>query len=180
MAVCVDETSKSFPNARNSTTVDYPASITSNASEIASKCRFLRPLSFPEAAETDLSHFISKDKDVPVLCLFSFCDKRFGVTTQRRICADLETSEREEMSKHACCHPVQVDSLELESKCSLMDGSTISDSNDAAEGHLSTTKSVLDLEKEKKFSVKDQWLRHLFLEHKLVVDKVDSICSLKR
>ena len=165
MAVCVDETSKSFP-----------AAITSNASEIASKCRFLRPLSFPEAAEKDLSHFISKDKDVPVLCLFSFCDKKFGVTTQTSI---LESSEREERSKHACCHPVQVDSPEIESKCSLMDGSEISDSIDA-EGHLSATKSVLDVEKEKKFSVKDQWLRHLFLEHKLVVDKVDSICSLKR
>ena len=42
-----------------------------------------------------------------------------------------------------------------------MDGSEISDSIDAEE-HLSATKSVLDVEKEKKFSVKDQWLRHYY------------------
>lgn len=144
---------------------------------------FLHPLSFPEAQETDLSHFVDQDRDVPILCLIPSCNKIFGGVTpvvEKGIAG-------EKKSKEGCNRTVEV-------KSENSFGS-IAHENDSSEGPNSKgigAEVKVDIgcasfcPKEDgeipklEFSHKDQWLRHLFLTHKLVLDNVTDICSLRR
>lgn len=159
------------------------------------KDTFLHPLSFPEAQQTDLSHFIDQARDVPIVCLFPSCNEVFG---------DMEMDESFEVDKYtggrvkldrSTDEMVEVDKstnggVKVENEC----GENIASENDipkASEGiskyedcmRASGTQKreavAMEISKPR-FSIKDQWLRHLFLAHKLVLDKANNICSLRR
>ena len=135
---------------------DTPSPITTSRRD------FLHPLSFPEAEEQDvsLSHFVCHGKDCPIVCLFPSCKEKFGTNAP-----PLKTRR-----------PTQTEEFQIQPKCELESVC----SRDIDNGSASDKENCEEENSEQKFSTKDQWLRHLFLGHKLVVDKVNTICSLKR
>jgi len=125
----------------------------------------LHPLTFPEAEEADNSHFICRERDVPIVCLFSSCEEVFG-----RQNPALKDNASEETKKNSTSE-LELTDKEFKTKCSLVN-SPVQDEADKVSQKAELLTS--------QFSIKDQWMRHLFLKHKLVVDNVEDICSLRR
>ena len=118
----------------------------------------LQPLSFPEAPKRDLSLFMDPVKDQPIHCLI--CDQTFfhKDSKQSREGMSLMPSETDEGRQSDLDGRVNVKPVGLAGR---------------EERVREKNKEVLNLEP------KDEWLRHLLLEHKIVVHQVSDICSLK-
>ena len=178
--------------------------VASEDSQVAAYCgntrgTFLHPLSFPESPQTDLSHFIDQTRDVPIVCLIPSCNEIFDDTAPMEMdrvvhVDDSFNNERVEVDK-ITNERVMVDKGTNESaKVTNMDGKTLSLESDISETsngigteedgvrvHNTPKGELVGVKISKlQFTAKDRWLRHLFLTHKLVLDKVNSICSTRR
>ncbi len=119
--------------------------------ERSAKNVFLRPLSFPEPETKDLSHFVDSDKDVPIVCMIPTCPEIFGCVSKPAVC---EERVREGEASESC--------------------GGVGDSEQTSDRGSEVETSRMQ------FGPKDSWLRHLLLSHKIVIDKVSEISSLKR
>ena len=119
----------------------------------------LQPLSFPETPKKDLSLFTDPSKDQPIYCLI--CDQTFS------------SRNRETKDEKSCL----VLSKATERKLDM--DAKVDEKQEAVSG--GREEGVREKEKSKVLSLqpKDEWLRHLLLEHKIVVHQVSEICSLK-
>lgn len=185
--ISLDKTSKSsVPNFRMT---DHPT-IASGEDRTVTRGTFLHPLSFPEAQETDLSHFIDQDRDIPIVCLIPSCNEVFGVGPSAKVTVEVDyvsVKEPKEMRNRR----VKVESKDVSGSKEVAPGNDTSEDlsfkGSSAENMTDFVdascrqKEVVDVETTtQEFSVKDRWLRHLFLVHKLVIDEVENICSLRR
>lgn len=133
---------------------------------------FLKPLSFPEPETKDMSHFLYPAKDVPIVCLMPTCHEIFGGVSnknQRQGQGQCEEKPKE-------CEVVNSKDVECESAKSERVNPRTPDSAGAG----SSDEGVKVKTGKLQFGPKDEWLRHLFLSHKMVIDKVSEISSLKR
>ena len=169
-----------------------------------SKGTFLQPLVFPEAANTDLSHFIDPTMDAPIVCLIPSCDEVFtdappsvGVETE---CGDekvvkIDHNPKEDGVEDTCVAAVATETDTMKGVAwEEVDTGNMADTDDMSgcmgvtareeEESVGVETSKMETSKLKSsrmaFSIKDQFLRHLFLVHKIVIDKVDNVCSLRR
>lgn len=126
-----------------------------NLKVCGTKNAFLSPLSFPEPQTRDMSHFLDSAKDVPMLCLIPTCSEIFGGVA----C----TMSNEEIPEEIPKEFSGKDIVKLESTATGENGDEVK--VQSPELH---------------FGPKDEWLRHLLLSHKMVIDKVNEIGSLKR
>ena len=108
-----------------------------------------QPLTFPETPKKDLSLFTDPSKDQPIHCFI--CDQTFPSSRdcEARDVLPLETTETESKSNVDVTMQATVTGSEERSKVKLS------------------------------LQPKDEWLRHLLLEHKIVIHQVSDICSLK-
>lgn len=122
---------------------------------------FLKPLSFPEPETAkDLSHFLDHEKDVPMVCPMPGCCQVFGGGACSSQEQHLEAARREDDKCTSVCNEGD--------NSTMPEAVAVTDEEGRGEGF------------EVKFSPRDQWLRHLFLSHKMVIDKIHEISSLKR
>lgn len=116
----------------------------------------LKPLSFPVIPKKDFSLFMDPSKDQPMYCFI--CDQMF-------YSRDYELNQGGqdlEQSKTSVERPSNDERIDMKQEGSC-----------EREDIVREKKDVLNL------GSKDQWLRHLLLEHKIVVHRVSDICSLK-
>ena len=151
----------------------------------------LQPLSFPEAPRKDLSLFTDPSKDQPIYCLV--CDNTFSSS-------DSELVDRSEqcLVQSETKSPSGTSSAEPSTKTLGDEDGFIQnvDAGNEAKSRIDIGVGV-DLKQETlagsdesvrgkkkgaalKLEPKDEWLRHLLLEHKIVVHRMSDICSLKR
>ena len=122
----------------------------------------LQPLSFPETRKEDLSLFTDPSKDQPIYCLvcdltFSsrHCDSNISEQTQNLVLSET-IEEKSDRRMGVALEKEEVEGGKREERVRGKEES-----------------KVLSLQP------KDEWLRHLLLEHKIVVHQVSEICSLK-
>ena len=165
----------------------------------SSKNVFLHPLSFPEPQRKDISHFLYPSKDIPIACLFPTCAEVFRKAAiaddSDNGCAkdmgDLRVDSTEPERVNQCVvegSGEDLEALTIAKDERAIDTETIllsSNSNPCSDGGIKIQtvtgggmikgdSGVL------RFAPKDEWLRHLLLSHKMVIDRVDEISSLKR
>ena len=151
----------------------------------------LQPLSFPGAPRKDLSLFTDPSKDQPIYCLV--CDNTFSSS-------DSELVDRSEqcLVQSETKSPSGTSSEETSTKTlgdedgfikNVGAGNEASSRVDIAVGVDLKNETLAESDesvrgKKKgaalKLEPKDEWLRHLLLEHKIVVHRMSDICSLKR
>ena len=127
----------------------------------------LKPLSFPETPKEDLSLFTDSSKDQPICCLI--CDRMF--------------------SSHRDCDCDSLSKSEHTQNLLLSETTTMERNSDMGMALKAGAKDVVESSGERVERVrekealslqpKDEWLRHLLLEHKIVIHQVSEICSLK-
>ena len=117
----------------------------------------LKPLSFPEAPKNDLSLFTDPSKDQPIYCFI--CDRMFY------------SSRDDELSRYDKDFERSKTSVERQSSDERIDMKQ--------EGSFGREDEVREKKDVPNLGSKDEWLRHLLLEHKIVVHRVADICSLK-
>ena len=129
----------------------------------------LKPLSFPETPKEDISLFTDPSKDQPICCLI--CDQKFS----SRAGDSLIRSKKEQTQKFIELSGVMERSSDmgaaLKAEKTGVAESTGGRGEERARGKEES--KVVQLHP------KDEWLRHLLLEHKIVVHQVSEICSLK-
>ena len=136
----------------------------------------LQPLTFPEVREADSSHFIYPERDVPIVCLFRSCEEVFGrQSSSPNSLRPSDPYEENEKIYPASSELLKLTSKEFKTNCSLV-SRPVEDLEEGGNPEEQKEPELLT----RQFSVKDEWLRHLFLKHKTVVDNVDGICSLRR
>ena len=130
----------------------------------------LQPLSFPETPKEDLSLFTDPSKDQPIYCLI--CDQTFSCSN----CDSLRKSE------HLSGLAQNLVLSEPKVGHSNVGGASKANNKDVSESGEGE-KRVREIEESKVLQLqpncKDEWLRHLLLEHKIVIHRVSEICSLK-
>ena len=166
----------------------------------------LKPLSFPESSSDILSCFLGPELDVPMSCLL--CSQTFGSSVQQppitveqsqlyiglNTCGDgsssnpqseILSSPPEQTDRNASGKLSNYDEIhstpQNQNRCDALNTSTSRDSN---LGSLSTDQShkcqgQMPKSPRLKLAPKDEWLRHLVMEHKVVIHNVKDICSLK-
>ena len=133
---------------------------------------FLKPLLFPEAPIKDLSHFIDPLKDIPIYCLIPTCSETFGVKCETKI-SDEERVKLLESVSAGCGN----DGVKFEKASAEM----VKSGNGRQAGVIvGIGEEGITKTPKLSFSPKDEWLRHIFMSHKIVIDKVNEISSLKR
>lgn len=152
---------------RSEVTSNSPKAVEASASAVepvwpnaSSNPAILKPLSFPVAPKNDFSLFTDPSKDQPIYCFI--CDQMFYSRSSR----DDELGEDDqdfEQSKTSVEGQSSDERIDMKQEVSF-------GREDKVRGER---KDVLNL------GSKDEWLRHLLLEHKIVVHRVSDICSLK-
>lgn len=125
----------------------------------------LQPLSFPEPPKEDLSLFTDPSKDQPIYCLI--CERIFsssGSNDKRSHCITGPTTTEKKKSDANVGLSLTVDSLHQE---------IVSEEKEESGKRRDKNSRVLNL------PPKDEWLRHMLLEHKIVIHRVSEIFSLK-
>lgn len=169
----------------------------------------LKPLSFPENPSNILSCFLGPELDVPISCLlcsetFGSSIQQPPITVEQppQLYAGLNAcgggSSSNPQSKLLSNPPEQIESSISDPKscdefhstpqnqirCDAHSMCTSKDSNDTPLGSLSTDQTnkregQMSKSPRLKLTPKDKWLRHLVMEHKVVVHNVKDICSMK-
>ena len=125
----------------------------------------LQPLSFPETPKEDLSLFTDPSKDQPICCLI--CDQTFSSKDCDSSEPRQQTQDDVVLSESALEKELSVDvALKVDKKEEV-------ESGEREERVRGKEGSKVTLQP------KDEWLRHLLLEHKIVIHQVSEICSLK-
>ena len=142
----------------------------------------LRPLSFPEMPRKDLSLFTDTAKDRPIYCFV--CDQIFGSTGDH----ELDTSGQSVVPPHVHA-PETNSSLASFSKLSTKESQQHDVRKSDTETKVDSKEEAYSGQREERvrekkdvhpsLQAKDEWLRHMLLEHKIVVHRVSDICSLK-
>jgi hypothetical protein len=122
----------------------------------------LQPLSFPEIPKEDLSLFTDPSKDQPIYCLV--CDQTFSSS-------DCDSLSRSEQAQHL--------GTKLQEGHSDMAVALKDDKKDMVESWEGPGEREKEESAVTQLQPKDEWLRHLLLEHKIVIHRVSEICSLK-
>ena len=148
----------------------------------------LQPLSFPEAPKRDLSLFTDPTKDFPIYCLI--CDSTFsprGSEDESREATGLEREPSRSISETTSSHTKLRN--HSEQRISPIGSATTTKFGESGHGYErkvgADSEREIFLEREEsvreKFhlSPKDEWLRHLLVEHHIVVHQVSDVCSLK-
>ena len=117
----------------------------------------LKPLSFPVAPKNDFSLFTDPSKDQPIYCFI--CDRMFYSSRDDELSRDGQNLERSKTS------------IERQSSDERIDMKQ--------EGSFGREDKVREKKDVPNLGSKDEWLRHLLLEHRIVVHRVSDICSLK-
>ena len=134
----------------------------------------LKPLSFPEKSEEVSSCFVSEESDLPLQCLR--CSAVFN-SDKTLMEQTSETSsfkggtETAPYSRNLRSDPPNNDPETCNSVLSKDGNSCLTEGDTAAKLTPKPPRT--------KMTPKDEWLRHLLLEHKIVIHKVQEISSLK-
>ena len=141
----------------------------------------LKPLSFPEKSGETLSCFISEESDLPIqclLCIAVFNSETASNSNSSEITTDTNSSqggtETASQSGNVCSGPPKNDPHE---NCSSISKDLPIDSGHQTEGVVAAKSTPKP--PRAKLTPKDEWLRHLLLEHKIVIHNVQEISSLK-
>lgn len=117
----------------------------------------LKPLSFPMTPKNDFSVFTDPSRDQPIYCFI--CDRMFYSSRDNELSRDGQDLER--------------------SKTTVERQSSDERTDMKQEGSFGREDKVRAKKDVPNLGSKDNWLRHLLLEHRIVVHRVSDICSLK-